>query len=92
LGDRVHFRSPGSLSYHLRSCGCYSSISHQAAPALVALANDGSWFSRPSSQIVNYRVMGNRYVVDAALDRAALISGVGGSQERVVISRGSGCR
>jgi type IV secretion system protein VirB9 len=69
-----------------------SSISHQAAPALVALANDGSWFSRPSSQIVNYRVMGNRYVVDAALDRAALISGVGGSQERVVISRGSGCR
>ena len=69
-----------------------SSISHQAAPALVALANDGSWFSRPSTQIVNYRVVGNRYVVDAALDRAALISGVGGDQERVLISRGSNCR
>jgi type IV secretion system protein VirB9 len=41
---------------------------------------------------VNYRVMGNRYVVDAALDRAALISGVGGDQQRVVITRGSNCR
>lgn len=69
-----------------------SSISFQAAPALVALANDGSWFSRPSSQVVNYRVLGNRYVVDAALDRAALISGVGGDQQRVVISRGRNCR
>jgi P-type conjugative transfer protein TrbG len=69
-----------------------SSINFQAAPALVALANDGSWFSRPSSQIVNYRVVGNRYVVDAALDRAALISGVGGAQQRVVISRGRDCR
>jgi type IV secretion system protein VirB9 len=69
-----------------------SSISFQAAPALVALANDGSWFSRPSSQIVNYRVLGNRYVVDAALDRAALISGVGSDQQRVVISRGRDCR
>ena len=69
-----------------------SSISSQAAPALVALADDGSWFSRASAQIVNYRVMGNRYVVDAALDRAALISGVGGDQQRVVITRGSNCR
>ena len=69
-----------------------NSINYQAAPALVALANDGSWFSTPSSQVVNYRVMGNRYVVDAALDRAALISGVGGDQQRVVISRGSNCR
>ena len=68
-----------------------SSISYQAAPALVALADDGSWFSAASPQIVNYRVIGNRYVVDAALDRAALISGVGSDQQRVSISRGS-CR
>ena len=69
-----------------------SSISFQAAPALVALANDGSWFSQPSTQVVNYRVLGNRFVVDAALDRAALISGVGGDQQRVLISRGKDCR
>ena len=68
------------------------SIGSQAAPALVALADDGSWFTSPSTQIVNYRVQGNRYVVDAALDRAALISGVGGGQQRVVISRGENCR
>ncbi len=69
-----------------------SSISYQAAPALVALANDGSWFSAATAQIVNYRVTGARYVVDAVLDRAALISGVGGDQQRVVLSRGSNCR
>ena len=67
------------------------SIGAQAAPALVALANDGSWFSSPSPQLVNYRVQGNRYVVDAVLDRAALISGVGGDQQRVGLSRGKAC-
>lgn len=69
-----------------------SSIRSQAAPALVALGNDGTWFSSPSRQVVNYRAMGNRYVVDAVLDRAALISGVGGGEQKVTISRGGGCR
>lgn len=78
-GAKTYIEFPGSISY-------------QAAPALVALANDGGWFSSPSNQLVNYRVLGNRYVVDAVLDRAALISGVGGDQQRVVISRGRGCR
>jgi P-type conjugative transfer protein TrbG len=68
------------------------SLNFIAAPALVALANDGTWFSSASPQIVNYRVMGNRYVVDAVLERAALISGVGDGQQRVLISRGSQCR
>ena len=69
-----------------------NAISFQAAPALVALANDGSWFSRPSTQVVNYRVLGNRYVVDAALNHAALISGVGGDQQRIILSRQKNCR
>jgi type IV secretion system protein VirB9 len=68
------------------------SLSGSAAPALVALANDGSWFSRPTAQMVNYRTIGNRYVVDATLDRAELISGVGGDQERVTLTRGDGCQ
>lgn len=67
-------------------------LSATAAPALVALANDGGWFSRPTSQVVNYRPVGNRYVVDAALNRAALISGVGGAEERVTLTREDGCR
>jgi type IV secretory pathway VirB9-like protein len=37
--------------------------------------------------MVNYRMLGNRYVVDRVLDRAELISGVGSGQTRVVITR-----
>lgn len=55
------------------------------APTLVSLAYDGGWFSRPTKQIVNYRVQGDVYVVDRVLARAALISGVGGSQDLVEI-------
>ena len=55
------------------------------APALVALGNDGGLFSGPSTQMVNYRVIGDRYVVDQVIDRVALISGVGKHQTRVVI-------
>ena len=60
------------------------------APALVALGNDGSWFSSPTKQIVNYRVDGDTDVVDRVLSRAALISGVGSSQSEVQISHTGG--
>lgn len=50
------------------------------APALVAL--DGN-----EEQIVNYRVDGDRFVVDKVVTRAALISGVGRQQARVNITR-----
>ncbi len=50
------------------------------AVAFVGLANDGGWFNRPSTQVINYRPMpGNRYMADGALERAALI-GAGGEQ------------
>ena len=62
---------------------------HQPAPALVALANDGTWFSSPTPQIINYRQMGNRYIVDSVLTKAALISGVGSDQTRVTITKGA---
>lgn len=55
------------------------------APTLVALDGDGTWFSSPTKEIVNYRVVGDTYVVDRVLDRAALLSGVGGSQQEVEI-------
>lgn len=63
------------------------SIGSDTAPALVALDDDGGWFSRPTEQMVNYRMQGDRYIVDRVLDHAALVSGVGGSQTRVVITR-----
>lgn len=62
-------------------------IGSTSAPALVALANDGGWFSPASTQLVNYRMQGNRFVVDSVLSRAELISGVGRGQTRVVITR-----
>jgi len=62
------------------------SVGSTETPALVAL-NGGGWFSRPNPQLVNYRMHGDRYVVDGVLDRAALISGVGSSQTRVTITR-----
>ncbi|ECS2986255.1 P-type conjugative transfer protein TrbG [Salmonella enterica subsp. enterica serovar Virchow] len=54
------------------------------APALVALGQRGG------EELVNYRLIGDRYVVDKVLDRAALIVGVGRSQTKVEISRTGG--
>lgn len=50
-------------------------------PALVILGPGNQ------DQLVNYRLVGNRYVVDQVIDKAALISGVGRNQTRVVIER-----
>ena len=57
------------------------------APALVALEG-GGLFSDPKEQIVNYRLIGDRFVVDGLPERMALISGVGSDQVRVIIERG----
>jgi type IV secretion system protein VirB9 len=53
-------------------------------PALVVLGPGHQ------DQLVNYRLIGNRYVVDQVIDRAALISGVGRHQTRVDIEREGG--
>lgn len=52
------------------------------APALIALGQRGT------EQLVNYRIVGDSYVVDKVIDRAALISGVGRDQVKVNITRG----
>ncbi len=62
-------------------------IAFGAAPALVGLSSGGGWFSSPAKQMVNYRIAGDRYVVDQVLDRAELVSGVGSGQQRVLITR-----
>ncbi|MBO0738924.1 MAG: P-type conjugative transfer protein TrbG, partial [Alphaproteobacteria bacterium] len=68
------------------------SISFTSAPTLVALDNSGGWFSSGNQQVVNYRMLGTRYVVDRVLDRAELVSGVGDDQSRVIITREGGGR
>jgi type IV secretion system protein VirB9 len=64
-----------------------ASFSYAAEPALVALAG-GGFFSGPAKQVVSYRQSGNSYVVDSVLDRAELVSGVGGDQQSVKLQRG----
>jgi type IV secretion system protein TrbG len=49
------------------------------APALLINAGSGT-------QMVNYRVEGNYYVVDRLFTDAILVSGVGRNQDRVTIS------
>ncbi|EJF76238.1 P-type conjugative transfer protein TrbG [Bartonella alsatica] len=58
------------------------------APALIAIGNDGGFLKKPSEKLINYRIIGNRYVVDTVISKVALISGVGSSQQRVTIMRG----
>lgn len=58
-----------------------SSMKSDESPALVALGAD------KKEQMVNYRLLGDRYVVDKVLDRAILVSGVGRHQVKVKIAR-----
>ncbi len=66
---------------------------HGDLPALLSLAEENSFlglaslFSGPEPQLVNYRFVNNRFEADKVLDRAELISGVGGDQVKVSITR-----
>ena len=58
------------------------------APTLLVVRRDGGLFSDDETVMVNYRVQGNRYIVDAVFDKAILIAGVGSGQDRVTIQKG----
>jgi type IV secretion system protein VirB9 len=51
------------------------------SPALLVIGDGGK------EELVNYRVRGDRYIVDLVFDKAVLISGVGRQQTKVTISR-----
>lgn len=53
------------------------------APALVGIGSGNT------PEVINYRKVGDRYIVDQVLDRGALISGVGRAQVKVEILHGS---
>lgn len=81
-GDRPRWRplrvyNDGSKTYVQFPAAMQSS----EAPALVAIGADNA------EQLVNYRVVGDRYVADKVLDRAALLSGTGRRQVKVEIER-----
>lgn len=63
---------------------------NEEAPVLVAKSTPKGWFSlfsKPTEQLLNYRAIGDRYVVDKVLDQASLIVGVGDEQTEVTIQR-----
>lgn len=57
------------------------------APTLLVVRRDGGLFREAETVMVNYRVQGQRYIVDTVFDRAVLIAGVGNRQDRVTITR-----
>lgn len=57
------------------------------SPSLLLVRDEGGLFSDPDTQIVNYRMQGDRYIVDALFDKAILVAGVGGDQDKVTIRR-----
>ncbi|PTN07558.1 P-type conjugative transfer protein TrbG [Nitrosomonas aestuarii] len=59
------------------------------APTLLLLNREGGLFKQDDTVMVNYRLQGDRYIVDTVFDQAVLIAGVGGNQSRVTITRGN---
>ena len=57
------------------------------APALLVVRRGGRILKKGENVLVNYRLQGSRYIVDTIFDRAILVVGVGGNQERVTIVR-----
>ena len=65
-----------------------SAMAQTEAPALLVVRKDGGIFNDAETVMVNYRVQGDRYIVDTVFDKAILIAGVGSKQDRVTITKG----
>jgi type IV secretion system protein VirB9 len=59
------------------------------APTLLLLNKEGGLFKKDDTVMVNYRLQGDRYIVDVVFDKAILVAGVGGNQNRITITRGN---
>lgn len=64
-----------------------SSLSQRDAPTLLILKKAGGLFSDDQTALVNYRIQGDRYIVDQVFNQAILIAGVGANQEKITITR-----
>ncbi len=65
-----------------------ATMAQTEAPTLLVLRKEGGLFTDDETVMVNYRVQGDRYIVDTVFDKAVLIAGVGRGQDRVTITRG----
>lgn len=64
-----------------------TAMAQTEAPTLLVIRKDGGLFSDDETMMVNYRVHGDRYIVDTVFQKAILIAGVGRSQDRVTITK-----
>lgn len=65
-------------------------MSQTEAPSLLVLRKQGGWFSEDDVTLVNYRVQGDRFIVDMVFEKAILIAGVGNDQDRITVTRRHG--
>jgi type IV secretion system protein VirB9 len=65
-----------------------SSMAQTEAPTLLVLRKDGGASADEETVMVNYRVQGDRYIVDSVFEKAILIAGVGSGQVLVTIQKG----
>ncbi len=65
-----------------------TTINQSEAPALLVVRESKAAFTDDEEILVNYRVQGDRYIVDSVFDKAVLIAGVGRAQARITITRG----
>ena len=64
-----------------------AAMAQTEAPTLLVVRKEGGLFSDDETVMVNYRVHGDRYIVDTVFQKAILIAGVGKGQDRVTITR-----
>jgi type IV secretion system protein VirB9 len=57
------------------------------APILLVVRKEGGWFRDDETEEINFRIHDDRFIVDKVFQKALLIAGVGGNQERVTITR-----
>ncbi len=63
-----------------------STMAQTEAPTLLVVRKEGGLFSDDETVMVNYRIQGDRYIVDTLFNKAILIAGVGSNQDRVTIT------
>lgn len=66
-----------------------ATMAQTEAPTLLVVRKDGGLFTDDETVMVNYRIQGDRYIVDMVFEKAILIAGVGRNQDRVTITRGN---
>ena len=67
-----------------------AAMAQTEAPTLLVVRKDGGIFKDAETVMVNYRVQGDRYIVDSIFEKAIMITGVGADQDRVTIIKTTG--